>query len=156
VVTDPGDRDEVSVEIDAPPQRVWDLVTDVTQMGRWSPECTGGRWIDGSTGPAVGARFKGTNRHGPMRWTTSCTVKISDPAEHFAWEVDQSKMRWGYRFEPTGSGGTRVTEYRERIAPIGWPVKLFLGAGILGRDRDRIVVDGMRQTLEKVKAAAEA
>ncbi|HAS09465.1 MAG TPA: SRPBCC family protein, partial [Acidimicrobiaceae bacterium] len=50
----------VSREIAAPPQRVWELISDITRMGEWSPETTGGKWLKGATGPAVGARFRGT------------------------------------------------------------------------------------------------
>ena len=53
--------------IDAPPERVWDLVTAITRMGEWSPESTGGRWTRGATGPATGARFVGSNRNGWVR-----------------------------------------------------------------------------------------
>jgi len=48
---------EVSIPVAAPPERLYDLITDVTQMGRWSPECTGGKWLGGAAGPAAGARF---------------------------------------------------------------------------------------------------
>jgi len=55
-----------SIVVSAPAEALWALVTDVTRTGEWSPEATGGAWIDGATGPAVGARFKGTNRGGPI------------------------------------------------------------------------------------------
>jgi len=54
-------RDKPTVEIEtyiaAPPIWVWELVTDLQQMGYWSPEYQGGEWLDGATGPVVGARF---------------------------------------------------------------------------------------------------
>lgn len=56
--------------IGAPAEVVYDLVSDVTRMGDYSPENTGGTWLDGATGPAVGARVTGTNevaRHGRTR-----------------------------------------------------------------------------------------
>ena len=58
---------QVSIHIDAPPEHVYDLVTDVTRMGEWSPETHRCRWVEGD-GPAVGARFKGDNRRGRARW----------------------------------------------------------------------------------------
>src|SRR4029078_7922625 len=82
--------DEVSIEVGAPPERLWALVTDVTQMGRWSPECWKCTWLDGATGPAVGARFQGHNRRGVIRWSTVSTVVIADAPDHFAFEVDNS------------------------------------------------------------------
>jgi uncharacterized protein YndB with AHSA1/START domain len=146
--------DEVSLQIDAPADRVYDLLTDVTQMGRWSPECTGGKWLGGATGPAVGARFKGSNKHGPARWSTECTVTVADRPSQFEWQVKQSGMRWGYRFTPDGDG-TLVTEYREKTKGTPLYVRLVQKSGVIGRDRERLMVDGMRATLQRVKAAAE-
>ena len=51
--------DEVTVHMNATPEEVWALVSDVTQIGRYSPETFEGEWLDGATGPAVGARFRG-------------------------------------------------------------------------------------------------
>jgi uncharacterized protein YndB with AHSA1/START domain len=146
--------DEVSVHIDAPPDRIYDLVTDVTQMGRWSPECTGGRWLDGASSPEVGVRFKGSNKRGIMRWSTTCAVTKADRPTAFEWQVGESGMRWGYRFEPDGAG-TLVTEYREKTQDTPLYIKAVQRSGIIGRDRERLMVEGMRATLERVKAAAE-
>lgn len=146
--------DEVSLHIDAPAERIYDLVTDVTQMGRWSPECTGGTWLDGG-GPTTGARFKGSNKRGLMRWSTKCTITKADRPSAFEWQVAESGMVWGYRFEPDGEG-TLVTEYREKTREIPFYVKLVQRSGLIGRDREHLMVEGMRQTLERVKAAAEA
>src|SRR5882757_8208792 len=51
-----GVMDEASVTIEAAPEQVWPLVSDVTKYGRFSPGNTGGKWILGASGPAVGAR----------------------------------------------------------------------------------------------------
>ena len=142
------------MHIDAPAEDIYDLVTDVTNMGRWSPECTGGKWKKGATGPAVGAKFTGSNRHGVMRWTTHCTITRADRGTAFEFEVFESGMRWGYRFEPEGDG-TLVTEYREETRKPPPGVKLVQRSGILGKDREGLMVDGMQQTLQEVKAAAE-
>ncbi|MSX96135.1 MAG: SRPBCC family protein, partial [Actinobacteria bacterium] len=63
--------DEVTVHMNATPQQVWALVSDVTQIGRYSPETFEGEWLDGATGPAVGVRFRGhvkRNQKGPTYW----------------------------------------------------------------------------------------
>lgn len=147
--------DEVSLHIGAPPKRIYDIVSDVTQMGRLSPECTGGKWLGGTTSPAVGARFKGTNKRGWLRWSTTNEVVVADPGRAFAFETQQSGMRWSYRLEPDGDG-TLVTEsrapWRERPLIAKTATKLFLG----GLDEhDDELRDGMRATLERVKAVAE-
>ncbi|MDX6584905.1 MAG: hypothetical protein QOI10_4089 [Solirubrobacterales bacterium] len=143
------------MDIDAPPERVWTLVTDLRNMGRWSPECHRCEWLGGASEPAVGARFKGWNKRGLMRWSTVSTVVTADAPTHFAWEVTQSRMRWGYRFEPSNSG-TRVTEYRDELAVKPLYVRMVYKLRLLGRDPDAIVRSGMQQTLERLKAEAEA
>lgn len=143
------------MRIAAPPEQLYDLITDVANMGRWSPECTGGKWLDGASGPAVGARFKGSNRHGPVRWSTHCEVTKAERGRAFEWQVRESGMRWGYRFEPDGDA-TVVTEYREKTRETPFYVKAVQRSGLIGRDRDRLMVDGMRDTLTRLKEAAEA
>jgi uncharacterized protein YndB with AHSA1/START domain len=147
--------DEASIDIAAPATRVWSLITDVTQMGRWSPECWSCTWLDGATGPAVGAQFKGRNKRGVMRWSTISTVVLADEPAHIAWEVDNSGMRWGYRIEPAGAN-TRVSEYREEVRPKPWWVRVVYASRLLGRDPDAIVRKGMTETLARLKAGAEA
>ena len=146
--------DQVSIDIAAAPERVWDELTDVTQMGRWSPECTRCEWLDGVTSLRVGARFKGHNKRGRLRWSSVATVVEADRPRHFAFEVHPSGMRWGYRFEPT-STGTRVTEYRQEVRRTPWWNRLVYAAGLMGRDPDAIVRAGMAETLARLKAGAE-
>lgn len=145
--------DQADVRIDAPVERVWALVTDIARMGEWSPEATGGRWT-GSGGPAVGARFVGTNRHGPVRWFTHCTVTECEPPSRFTFVVRENRMAWGWVLEPDGSG-TRLTQWREHLGPTPWPARLLVASGLLGRDRETAMVDGMHRTLDAVRTAAE-
>ena len=107
----------------APPERVWDLVSDVTQIGRFSPETFEAKWLDGASGPAVGARFRGhvkRNGKGPIYWTT-CTVIASEPGREFAFGVGPSAKPlnvWRYQLEPSGDG-TDVTEsFQLRKTPL--------------------------------------
>jgi uncharacterized protein YndB with AHSA1/START domain len=143
--------DEVSTWIAAPRERVWTLVTDVTGMGRWSPECTGGRWTP-VPGPA--ASFVGTNRHGPFRWTTHCTVVRWEEPSVFAFNVAESQMRWGYRLADEG-GGTRLTEWREHIGKPALWIRAVDASGLLGLRREKLMVEGMRVTVARIKQAAE-
>jgi hypothetical protein len=148
--------DEVSIDINAPRAKVWDLVADFGNMGRWSPELKRIIWLGAAKGPAVGARFMGINRHGVMVWPTVSKVSKCDEQSQIEWEVSTSSMRWGYRFENLPGGGTRVTEYRDQYKKQNPLTSGFVRTGVIGRDRDDIVVAGMRTTLERVKAAAEA
>jgi glycosyltransferase involved in cell wall biosynthesis len=150
----PGD--EASLRIAASPDAIYAIVTDIAGMGRLSPECTGGRWLDGAAGPAVGARFKGTNRRGLARWSTTNRVVAADPGREFAFETVQSGMRWRYRMEPDGDG-TVVTESREAWGPKPLIAKVFSALALGGGDRhDDELRAGMVATLERLRAVAEA
>jgi hypothetical protein len=71
----------------APARTLYGLVSDVTQLGRWSPETVAASWLGPAAGPVVGARFRGRNRLGSARWTTKPTVTVADPGRCFAFEL---------------------------------------------------------------------
>lgn len=146
--------DEVKIWVHAAPETVWSAVSDPTRYGEWSPENRGARWKNGVR-PGPGAVFKGSNRRRFMRWSTTCTVLEWDPPKRFSFEVAQSRMRWGYILEPE-AGGTLVTEWREHAGPVPAAVKLIMASGLAGKDREQLMVDDMRVTLDRVKRAVEA
>ena len=78
-------HDSVAIDIAAPPEQVYRLVSDITLMGQWSPECIRCAWTPGATGPAVGARFKARNkgRRGPA-WFNTPVVTAAEPGREFA------------------------------------------------------------------------
>ena len=47
-------HDSVTVHMDAAPEAVWDLVSDVTKIGRYSPETFEAEWLDGRDRPGRG------------------------------------------------------------------------------------------------------
>jgi uncharacterized protein YndB with AHSA1/START domain len=149
--------DAVSVRIEAPPERIYDIVTDIAQMGRLSPECVGGHWLDGATAPAVGARFKGKNKRGVARWSTTNKVVEAEPGRVFSFETLQSGFRWSYLLEPDGTAATFVTESRAPFRKRPLVAKLFTQVLLGGEDGHTDELrDGMRQSLERLKAVAEA
>ena len=103
---------QVSAQVPAPPAQVWEMVAEVTRMGEWSPETTSCRWICGASGPVVGAKFKGSNKKGFRRWSTTCTVTAAEPGRRFAFDVHYGPVplsTWEYDFA-AADGGTAVTE----------------------------------------------
>jgi hypothetical protein len=107
---------EVSERIDAPPDSVWRLVADPVGLGDLTSECFEMTWIGESTGPRVGARFRGRNRSSWRRWSTTCTIVRYEPGTDIAWNVTYGPLsvaQWGYRVEPDGRGGSLVTERYE-------------------------------------------
>ena len=147
-----GKSGEATVHIDAPPERVYGMVSDVTRMGEWSPETYECEWVEGATGPAVGAKFKGRNKQGIMKWSTTPEVIAADPGREFAFVTKmggREATRWRYRFEPA-DGGTKVTESWEEIwSPL--PMRAFSVA----TRRYQKLDGGIRATLDRLKAAAE-
>jgi len=80
-------------------------------------------------------------------------VECEQPSR-FAFTVAESAMTWGWRLDPDGTG-TRLTQWRERTAQPNIAVRALTGSGILGKDRETLMVDGMHRTLARVKAHAE-
>jgi hypothetical protein len=148
-------HDSVTVHMGAPADKIWELLSDVTKIGRYSPETFEAEWLDGATGPAVGAKFRGhvkRNGFGPVYWTT-CSVIASDPGREFAFGVGSPEKPlniWRYRLEPSGDG-TDVTESFELAKTP--PLRLYWA--LLGWSRGRTNRNGMRTTLERVKAEVE-
>ena len=104
---------EASIEIAASPEAVYDLVSDVTRMGEWSPESTGADWIDGGTGNK-GDWFEGHNKSGDYEWHADCEVTVADVGKTFAYIVPpdfEHTTTWGYDIESTGRDTCKVTEW---------------------------------------------
>jgi uncharacterized membrane protein len=146
----------VTVTIAAPAQQIWDLVADVRNTGKFSPEVMEAEWLDGATGPALGAKFRGhvkRNEIGPVYWTT-CRVTACEPGREFGFEVllgERPVNNWHYRFAPV-EGGTDVTE-SFRMSEGLFTTVFGLFGGQLRRRRN---IRDMRKTLERVKAVVEA
>ena len=147
---------EVEERIAADPDELYALVSDLTKMGSWSPENRGGKWVGGATGPAVGAKFRGANKRGWRRWSTTCKVVEADEGRRFAVDVrfyGAPISRWTYELEADGDG-TRVVERWDdhRWAPMRSISKVVMGVP----DRPGKNREGMEATLAALKAAAEA
>jgi len=82
-----GENVVVEQVVKARAAEVWAMVSDVTRMCEFSPENTGCEWIKGSTGPSVGARFRGTNANGKKQWKSDATVVEAEPGKSFAFVV---------------------------------------------------------------------
>jgi uncharacterized protein YndB with AHSA1/START domain len=146
----------VSQSINASPERVWQLVSDITRMGEWSPETTSCSWIKGATGPAVGAKFTGDNTNGKKKWSTTCVVSKCEPGKSFVFDVNVGPLkisRWAYEITAgDGSDACTVTEtWTDRrgglVTMLGKPLS---GVG----DRSAHNRDGMVATLATLAAKA--
>ncbi|MCB0971182.1 MAG: SRPBCC family protein [Acidimicrobiales bacterium] len=150
-------RDAVTVHMDASPTDVWALVSDVTRIGEFSPETFEAEWLDGATGPEVGARFRGhvkRNGRGPIYWSP-CEVVECEPERAFAFAVGSASRplnTWRYELAPAEGGGTDVTESFELTGIL--PMKLYWA--VLGWARGKTNREGMQTTLERIRAVVEA
>jgi uncharacterized protein YndB with AHSA1/START domain len=152
----------VGLDIAAPPQRVWQFVTDVTLMPVWSTELLTVQWAEGFDGPALGAKFAGRNRHPAVgEWTTISQIVVFDPPRRFGWAVgnpENPAATWTFDLQPT-AGGTRL-DYLARIGPGRSGVTMLIdrephrAAEIVGNRLDNFRA-GMRATLEGIRESAE-
>jgi Polyketide cyclase / dehydrase and lipid transport len=146
-----------TVHMAAPADRIWNLIADVRNTGQFSPETFDAEWLDGASGPALGARFRGhvrRNEIGPVYWTT-CRVTACEPGREFGFEVllgDRGVNNWHYQLTPTADG-TDVTE-SFRLNPSAFTaVYYWLFGGWL---RQRRNISDMTRTLQRIKDVAEA
>jgi hypothetical protein len=149
---------EATMQIEAPPAVLYDLLADVTRMGEYSPECQRCVWLDGAAGPAVGARFKGWNRWRFARWARVCEVLAADPGREFAFRTlplfpFADSTTWRYTFTPADAGTWVVETYEVTRLPWWMSLAERLVGGPLGRPE--AVAEAMRQTLLRLRAAAE-
>jgi len=96
------------IDIEAPPERVWPLVSDIFLMPGLSGELQEVAWLDGVTGPAVGCRFAGRNANAALgSWETVSTVVECDEPRRFAWAVGDPgypSTTWRFSLRPAGAG----------------------------------------------------
>lgn len=152
-----GTIGQASLQITASPEVLYDLVSDVRRMGEWSPECRSCTWIDGAAGPVVGARFKGTNARGPLRWSTKPKVVVAEPGREFAFVTElrgRDATKWSYRFEPAASG-TTVTESFEMLADMPKAIAFVERFVMRVSDRKADLEQNMAETLARLKSVAE-
>jgi hypothetical protein len=150
--------DEVSRYIDASPDDLYNIISDVTRQPETSPEIVKCTWLNGATGPAVGARFRAINHAGRgPNWPNKPVVVTADPGKEFAFartEAFAGTVEWRYRFHPEGAG-TRVTEsytVTKDLTIIGW----FIIDTLYGlKDRRTDLRSGMEQTLDRLAQIVE-
>ena len=157
-----GPAVEVEVDIDAGVDVVWELVSDVDLPGRFSDEFEAATWLDGATRPAVGARFRGKNRHPAIgSWETVSTITACEEGRLLAWAVDDPTnpaSTWRFELEPIG--GRTILRQSAQIGP--GPSGLTFEIDAAPEREEEIVrrrLDthrrNMQRTVDGVKALAE-
>ena len=144
---------QTHIDIDAPTEKVWQLITDLRRMSEWSPQCL----MMKPLGPVQqGTRTVNLNRRKRVFWPTTSTITEVVPQRKFAFRIRANNTVWSYELEPTATG-TRVVESRHAengVKPMSTlGVKLLMG-GVPSFDRE--MVEGMNTSLARIKAAAES
>jgi hypothetical protein len=143
------------ISIDARLERVYDLVADLARVDELSPEVRRAHWIGQPAAPVVGARIRGYNRWKGFRWSRQAVILVADRGAEFIFRtvpgrgIYHDSTTWRYGFEPTPTGGTRVTEGYEFRAPE------WLRLMDVALRRPKALADGMRRTLRELKQRAE-
>ncbi|MGI9126242.1 MAG: SRPBCC family protein [Mycobacterium sp.] len=109
----------VGIDIAAPAEMVWDVISDITVMPRFSTELQSVGWAPGFDGPRMGALFHGANRHPSVgEWTTRSEIVDFDPPRRFGWAVGGAEnpvATWIFDLSPIAEG-TRLA-YTARVGP---------------------------------------
>ncbi|MCD5341424.1 SRPBCC family protein [Arthrobacter sp. AK04] len=146
-----------SVTVKASAEALYDLVSDVTRTGEWSPVCRRCWWDDEDSAGQPGAWFTGRNELPQRTWETRSQVVAAERVREFAWVVGGRFVRWGFTLAPA-DGGTTLTEswefLPEGIAMFGEKYGADADAQIA--DRTRQALDGIPKTLAAIKRIAES
>lgn len=149
-----------TVTVSLPAEELYDIVSDVTRSGEWSPICTACWWDEGCAPdghPRVGDWFTGRNETSTRTWETRSQVVAAERGREFAFVVGGAYVRWGYALTPAADG-TQLTESWEFL-PEGiamFQAKYGPDAPAQIIDRTEAAVHGIPVTLAAIKRIAEA
>jgi uncharacterized protein YndB with AHSA1/START domain len=147
-----------SLDIAAPIEAVWDLLSDVTRVGEWSVECRSCEWLEGATGPTPGARFRGRNRRNATPWTRTCEVLAVDPPRRLVWRTLPTRLlpdstEWTVELAD-GGDHTRLTESMRILHIPGRYERLFAVMLPQHRDRTADLEGDLRRIKERLESSA--
>ncbi|WP_137148503.1 SRPBCC family protein [Mycolicibacterium sp. CR10] len=144
---------QAQIDINAPVSTVWGLVSDLSKMPQWSPQC---RLMKPIGGLKQGGRTVNVNRRGYLFWPTTCRITELLPEKKLAFRVNENHTVWTYELEPT-EAGTRLVETRH--AENGTTaMSAFLVNNVMGGtpNFEQELIEGMNASLTRIKAAAES
>ena len=145
---------EESIETTAAPVRVWSLVSDLTNMSRWSPQVA--RTIVRGRPVQLGTRAININRDGVKVWPTQSKVVRFEPHREIAFRIKENRSIWSFQLEETETGGTRITQRRETPDGTTKLSDTLVDKVLGGQDSFQGGLRrGMRETLQKIKVEAE-
>ena len=140
------------IDIAAPVSKVWSLVSDLSRMPQWSPQCRMMKLL----GPLrPGTRTLNLNRRNLLFWPTTATITEVVPERKLAFRIPLNTSVWSYELEPTATG-TRLVETRHAENGVTAVSTAVTKAALGGVDSfEKELIEGMNQSLARIKAAAE-
>nr|WP_225955015.1 zinc-binding dehydrogenase [Kibdelosporangium phytohabitans] len=161
------------IRVDATPEQIYAVVSDLGRSGEWSPECQGGEWITGEPSQ-VGSVFRGENLRSedvvgwaPLvrgTWHTESRVIAAEPGRTFRWMMlsyaseDQESV-WGFDIRAEAGGSVLTHHFRMGTATAGIHK---IVADLSEADRRRFVADwtakleqDLADTLKRLKDVIE-
>jgi uncharacterized protein YndB with AHSA1/START domain len=143
------------IDINAAPAAVWALISDLSNMSRWSPQVVRTKVIPSPT--RLGSRMINLNKQGWKRWPTNGKVVRFEEEKEIGFRITENRTIWSFTLEPTATGGTHVTHKREAPDGISMLSTVLTKAALGGQEP--FVAElrkGMAQTLSRIKAEVEA
>ncbi|MFD6154898.1 SRPBCC family protein [Nocardia sp. NPDC060256] len=144
---------EATIDIAAPPDRVWAVVSNLKRMPEFSPQCV--RMLPLGT-PKAGTWVLNLNTDGKKYWPTTARIVRYEPNQAFAFKINENRSIWSYTLEPT-EHGTRLIERRDVPNGVSWFSRKSINAALGGEQPfEEELVRGMNETLGKIKTVVEA
>jgi uncharacterized protein YndB with AHSA1/START domain len=149
---------EVSVPFAVPIHAVWDLLTDLSRMVRWSPEVRSIRWLD-EQGCVPGAQFRARNRRGLFSWRVTGEIVLAEAPTRLEWVIGDPacpSSRWSYTLRDE-HGRTTVTQRFQHGPGPSW-IRYAVerepaAAALLIEQRRHMLLRDMQATLRQAAAA---
>jgi len=152
----PGADRELRAEavVDAPADRVWELLSDLSRMPYWSPELV--RMVPlRSGGLRVGQSYLGINRRKAVVWPSRSVVAVLEPGRSLVWDTKTSGARWVWELTPDGD--RTLVVHRRPVPRNLTAISNLFARGFLGGTEGHAdeLEAGMARTVARLKAAAE-
>jgi uncharacterized protein YndB with AHSA1/START domain len=137
-------RHEISIDIQAPRERVWQILTEVERWPEWTASMRRVRYVSGDQlvpGSRVGIEQP---RLPALIWN----VTEVQPPEYFAWSTSSSGLTTlaSHRLKEAPTGGVMVTLSIEQRGALGWLIGL-LTARMMRRNL-RMEAEGLKRRCE--------
>jgi uncharacterized protein YndB with AHSA1/START domain len=145
---------EATIHIDAPPARVWQIVSDQRRMNEFSPETYRQKFFGDELGR--GTVSLNLNKRKGFFWPSASRITEWVPEKRIAFYVYGPADTWSYDLEPSGEGTTVIERRDLKNGKRSFLSKLTARIALGGIDSHDVELKaGMETTLARIKAEAE-